>query len=99
MSSQTTLRQTTLQAALMDVRAYLAQLAQAEDFRNEAAWEAGSSSAEEHAASDALTRLDEALRQIKAEARPRKDERPAKDERISSRAHERVRLHHAHIAA
>ena len=99
MSSQTNLQQTKLQAALMDVRAYLAQLAQAEDFRNEAAWESGSSSAEEHAASDALVRLDEALRQIKAEARPRKDERPAKDERISSRGHERVRLHHAGIAA
>lgn len=99
MSSQTNLQQTALQAALMDVRAYLAQLAQAEDFRNEAAWESGSSNAEEHAASDALTKLDEALRQIKADARPRKDERSAKDERISSRGHERVRLHHAGIAA
>ncbi len=85
--------QTNLKAALLEVRAFLVQEAQAEDFRNEAAWEAGSSR-EEHAASDALTRLDEVLRQIKG-----KDERSGKDERTQSRGHERVRLHHAELAA
>ncbi|MFG1183488.1 MULTISPECIES: hypothetical protein [Xanthobacter] len=84
--------QTNLTAALLEVRAYLAQEAQAEDFRNEAAWEAGSSR-EEHAASDALTRLDEVLRQVKAQ------QRPNKEDRAQSRNHDRVRLHHAHLAA
>lgn len=86
--------QTNLTAALLEVRAYLAREAQAEDFRNEAAWEAGSSREEEHAASDALTRLDEVLRQIKS-----KDERSGKDARTQSRGHERVRLHHTELAA
>lgn len=90
---------TNLHAMLMDVRTYLAQQAQAEDFRNEAAWEAGSSRDEEHAASDALIRLDEALRQLKAQARTREDERAAKGERAQSRGHERVRLHPANLAA
>ncbi|WP_296580184.1 hypothetical protein [Xanthobacter sp.] len=93
MSSQTNLR-----AALMEVRAFLAQEAQAEDFRNEAAWEAGSSR-EEHVASDALTRLDEVLRQIKAQQHTSKHERTSKEERAHSRAHERVRLHPAELAA
>ncbi|MFG1263322.1 hypothetical protein [Xanthobacter aminoxidans] len=84
--------QTNLTAALLEVRAYLAQEAQAEDFRNEAAWEAGSSR-EEHAASDALTRLDEVLRQVKAQ------QRPNKEDHAQSRNHDRVRLHHAHLAA
>lgn len=92
-----------LQAMLMDVRAYLVQQAQAEDFRNEAAWEAGSSRDEEHAASDALIRLDEALHQLKAEVHTRqetrKDESSAKGERAQSRGHERVRLHPANLAA
>lgn len=54
----------TLATALMDVRAYLAREARNEDFRNEAAWEAGSSR-EEHAAIDALTRLDDILQRIR----------------------------------
>lgn len=85
-----------LKAALLDVRAYLAQEAQAEEFRNEAAWEAGSSR-EERAAIDALARLDEALRQIKPQEQPRSDER--KDGCVRSRGHERVRVHHADLAA
>ncbi|MFG1200894.1 hypothetical protein V5F29_00680 [Xanthobacter aminoxidans] len=84
--------QTNLTAALLEVRAYLAREAQAEDFRNEAAWEAGSSR-EEHAASDALTRLDEVLREVKAQ------QRPSKEDRAQSRNHDRGRLHHAHLAA
>ncbi|MBN8918084.1 MAG: hypothetical protein J0I31_21010 [Rhizobiales bacterium] len=90
--------QTNLKAALMEVRAYLAQEAQAEDFRNEAAWEAGSSR-EEHAASDALTRLDEVLRQLKAQQRPCKDEHTVKGEHAHPRGHERVRLHPTELAA
>lgn len=82
-----------LKATLLEVRAFLAQEAQAEEFRNEAAWESGSSR-EERAAIDALARLDEALRQITS-----KGERPAKDVRDPSRGHERVRMHHADLAA
>lgn len=59
---------TTLTAALLDVRVYLAREAQAEEFRNEAAWEAGSSR-EERAAIDALARLDAAIGQLKATGR------------------------------
>lgn len=54
----------TIVAALLDVRTYLAREAQSEDIRNEAAWEAGSTGVE-HAASDALNRLDEILGQLK----------------------------------
>ncbi|QRG04963.1 hypothetical protein EZH22_17710 [Xanthobacter dioxanivorans] len=57
----------TLTAALLHVRAYLAREARDEDIRNEAAWEAGSAR-EEHAAAEALNRLDEALRQLKPDA-------------------------------
>lgn len=55
---------TILTAALLEVRAYLAREVQREDIRNEAAWEAGSDH-EEHAAAEALDRLDSALRQIR----------------------------------
>ena len=83
----------TLKAALLEVRAFLAQEAQAEDFRNEAAWEAGSSH-EERAAIDALARLDEALRQINS-----KDEHSGKDARGQSRSRHRMHLHGAELAA
>ncbi|MEP9353807.1 hypothetical protein ABLE93_09430 [Xanthobacter sp. KR7-65] len=68
------MRQTSLTSALLEVRAFLAGQAQAEEFRNEAAWEAGSSH-EEHAAIDALARLDEALGRL--QARQKSAMRPA----------------------
>lgn len=55
----------TLTTALLDVRAFLAQAAQSEDFRNDAAWESGASHVE-NAASEALTRLDAVLDKLAA---------------------------------
>ncbi|MFG1344849.1 hypothetical protein V5F59_08140 [Xanthobacter autotrophicus DSM 431] len=67
----------TITAALLDVRAYLARQAQAEEIRNEATWESGSTR-EEHEASDALDRLDEVLRELKESAPPQDSERASR---------------------
>ncbi len=83
-----------LKATLLHVRAYLALQAQAEEVRNEAAWEAGSSR-EERAAIDALTRLDEALRELEPQ-----DRQKARGEgRTSHHGPERARPQRAEMAA